>query len=421
MTRILCITANYPPHSLGGYELSCQDVMERLARRGHGVTVLTSDDRLDGVPDPPGERNGTPRVRRDLRRYWRDGDVWTPPLRERLRIERHNQRVLADAMAELRPEVIAVWHIGALSLGLVTAAIESRVPIVYAVCDDWPAYAVVLDPWFKLIDRLGPLAGLVRRLTGVPTAAPDIGRSGGFCFVSESTRLRNERFSRWTFPDAVVVYGGIDRQLFRPGPPHTWGWRLLFVGRFDERKGLETVIRAMAVLPDSTTLLAQGTGDDTERARLDALATELGVADRIELTRAPREALPARYAAADVFVFPSEWEEPFGMVPLEAMACGTPVVATGTGGSGEFLVDGRNCLRFAPGDAPALAAAITRLADDPVLRDRLIDGGLRTAEYFDADHLADTFEAWYVAAAAGYPDGRPPGRGFGIEVIDAHG
>ena len=59
---------------------------------------------------------------------------------------------------------------------------------------------------------------------------------------------------------------------------------------------------------------------------------------------AAREELPAAYRAADVFVFPSTWSEPFGLVPIEAMACGVPVVGSGTGGSGEFLIDGATAL-----------------------------------------------------------------------------
>jgi glycogen synthase len=77
------------------------------------------------------------------------------------------------------------------------------------------------------------------------------------------------------------------------------------------------------------------------------------------------------------------WEEPWGLVPLEAMAVGRPVVATGTGGSGEYLVDGENCLIYGPPDnAAQLAAAIRRLADDEGLRGRLREGGFATAEKF---------------------------------------
>src|SRR3546814_11043486 len=86
-------------------------------------------------------------------------------------------------------------------------------------------------------------------------------------------------------------------------------------------------------LDAGTTLEVQGTGDPAERDRMASLAAELGLGDRVEFGSVDRAGLVERYRAADAFVFPSEWEEPFGLVPLEAMACGTPVMATGAGGS----------------------------------------------------------------------------------------
>jgi glycosyltransferase involved in cell wall biosynthesis len=85
------------------------------------------------------------------------------------------------------------------------------------------------------------------------------------------------------------------------------------------------------------------------------------------------------YAAADVLVFPVEWEEPWGLVPLEAMASGVPVVATGAGGSGEYLRDGENSVLFPAGDEAALARALSELAGDPERRESLRRGGLQTA------------------------------------------
>jgi glycosyltransferase involved in cell wall biosynthesis len=107
-------------------------------------------------------------------------------------------------------------------------------------------------------------------------------------------------------------------------------------------------------------------------------------------------------------LFPGE--EDFGIVPVEAMACGTPVLATGAGGSGEFLRDGENCLLFERGDPAALAEGVRRLAADPTLRRRIAVGGLATANELTSDHLADTFEAWHRAAAERFRSALPPAR-----------
>jgi glycosyltransferase involved in cell wall biosynthesis len=411
MARVLVLANMYPPHHLGGYELSCQDVMTRLAGRGHEVAVLTTTTRFAGIADATDPR--IPDVRRELRFYWDDHRLLDPPLRERLAIERHNQHRLRAALDDLRPDVVSVWNMGAMSLGLLTTIADRGIPMVYAVCDEWPVYAPRLDAWTRLFrDRPRWLGAAARAVTRLPVAPPDLGRTGAFCFVSDFARRRAEA-AGWTFPRATVVYSGIERSEF-PTPADAgrrpWRWRLLFVGRLDERKGLETLVRALALLPQEATLDVVGPGDAEFRARVDGLVADLGLGARVTFAEGPRSELAARFAAADVFVFPSEWEEPFGLVPVEAMACATPVVATGTGGSAEFLADGRNCLLVPPRDPEAVAAAVRRLAGDGDLRARLVAGGLATAGVLDTDRLADTFEAWHVAAAARFRDGVPADR-----------
>jgi glycosyltransferase involved in cell wall biosynthesis len=100
-----------------------------------------------------------------------------------------------------------------------------------------------------------------------------------------------------------------------------------------------------------------------------------------------RDEVRAAYDESDAVVFPVRWEEPWGLVPLEAMARGRPVVATGRGGSGEYLRDGGNALLFEAGDERALAACVTRLAGDPELCRRLVAAGLETAPRYTEEQL----------------------------------
>jgi hypothetical protein len=101
--------------------------------------------------------------------------------------------------------------------------------------------------------------------------------------------------------------------------------------------------------------------------------------------------VPESYASADVVLFPVLWEEPWGLVPLEAMASGRPVVASlAGGGAAEYLRDGENCLQFPPDDPSALAATVTRVAEDAELRTRLVTAGGKTAARF-------TEQAFYEA------------------------
>ncbi len=423
MTRVLVVNLYYPPHHLGGYEASCADVVERLADRGHELAVLASNSRPTGVADPPGERDGRVPVWRDLTAYVEDGELLSPPVLRRWGIERANQRALRQAIRRHRPDVISAWQIGGLSLGLLTTIAASDIPVTYAVCDDWLSYSFELDAWNRLFRRMPKAAArAIGAVLRVPTTTPDLGRTGPFLFVSELTRERAGRYSPWTIEGSVVVHSGIDTRAFPPMPPasildarRTWGGRLLYAGRYDPRKGIETVIRALGHL-DGEVLEVHGLGSPTEQRRLEAVATDVGVRDRVEFASSRRDQLADRYRAADLVVFPSEWEEPFGLVPLEAMASGAPVAGTGMGGSGRFLIDGVNCVRFRPADPADLAAAVRRVSDDAAFRARLVTAGLRTAAVFDVERLADDFEAWHTAAAEHYAHGRPAER-----VVDLDG
>jgi D-inositol-3-phosphate glycosyltransferase len=209
-------------------------------------------------------------------------------------------------------------------------------------------------------------------------------------------------------PDGTILSPGVsERFLLVAGEaePPPWHWRLLYVGRVVEQKGIETAIESLSSLPDEATLRIVGDGEAGYRGSLERLARTRGVTARVAFEPArPHEEMSEVYRDADAVVFPVRWAEPWGLVPLEAMALGRPVLATGRGGSGDYLRDADNALLFEAGDARALARSALRLADDPALRARLRAGGLRTArshsEYeFNARALAEIQAA--CAAAAG--------------------
>jgi glycosyltransferase involved in cell wall biosynthesis len=278
--------------------------------------------------------------------------------------------------------------------------------------DDWLDFGPRYDAWARLFLERPRIARVVRLVSGVPTSLADLGSAAAFCFVSDTTRRHAEEHSRWTFPVSSVVWSGVDRSTFYPSGEtgRQWRWRLLFVGRMARSKGVDTVIRALPRLPAEAELTIAGRGDPRLLQELRDLASSLGVAHRVHWTVADRPALRGLYADSDVLVFPARWKEPFGLVPVEAMACGTPVVATGTGGSGEICLDGLNCLRFPPDDVDALVEQLHRLAADDALRARLVQGGLATADELTIDRLADILEDWHVRAVEGFANGMPAHR-----------
>ena len=148
---------------------------------------------------------------------------------------------------------------------------------------------------------------------------------------------------------------------------------ILQLGRMVPRKGVDTVIRgfarAAASLGDARLLIVGGDGGDPalqpELVRLSGIAGEERVADRVTFAGArARDQLRLYYGAADVFVT-TPWYEPFGITPLEAMACARPVIAAAVGGLKSTVVEGETGLLVPPKDPVALAAALVALLDDP--------------------------------------------------------
>jgi D-inositol-3-phosphate glycosyltransferase len=186
----------------------------------------------------------------------------------------------------------------------------------------------------------------------------------------------------------TVVPCGVDLKLFRPdgpvAPRPSTGFRLLVVSRLVERKGIGNVITAMAQLPGAELVVAGGPpsaelAGDPEARRLTALAGRLGVARRVRfLGRVGRGDLPALYRSADLVVT-VPWYEPFGIVPLEAMACGVPVVASAVGGLVDTVVDGVTGVHVPPRRPGLVAAAVAGLLADPERRAILGAAGARRA------------------------------------------
>ena len=171
-------------------------------------------------------------------------------------------------------------------------------------------------------------------------------------------------------------------------------------GRLVRRKGYDTTIEALTQLPDTELLIAGG-GDATperepEHDRLLALADQLGVADRVRLIgQVAHTQMPALLRSADLVVC-SPWYEPFGIVPLEAMACGVPVVASAVGGMLDSVVDGVTGAHVPPRDPAALAEVIGALLDAPDHRAALSRAGLeRVRSRYSWDRVAADTAAVY--------------------------
>jgi glycosyltransferase involved in cell wall biosynthesis/phosphoheptose isomerase len=230
----------------------------------------------------------------------------------------------------------------------------------------------------------------------------------------------------------TVVPCGVDLELFTPGgavePRDLDRRRLLYVGRLVQRKGVGNVISALPQLAGVELVIAGGPersriDEDPEARRLGALAEQLGVTDRVQLRgRVERERLPELIRSADAVVT-VPWYEPFGIVPLEAMACGVPVIATAVGGMIDSVVDGTTGVHVPPRDPERLAEAISSLLEDPAARRAYGTAGAKRARrLYDWRRIAtqaiDVY-AQVVAAASGRRRRRHVGKGGSADHLAA--
>jgi len=223
----------------------------------------------------------------------------------------------------------------------------------------------------------------------------------------------------------TVIPPGVDTAMFYPRSAAEAKARLgidpnfkllLFVGRIEPLKGVETLLRAVALLNDRglcdcETLCLSIIGGDTatqnvEMDRLQALRAELGLAELVTfLGKQDQDALPDYYAAAEAVIMPSHYES-FGMVALEAMACGTPVIASEVGGLAFLVRDGETGFHVPDRDPEALSDRICQIITDPLLRAELGEQAAAYAKGYAWPLIAEKIIGVYESVLAGRRDGK---------------
>lgn len=209
--------------------------------------------------------------------------------------------------------------------------------------------------------------------------------------VSESARVLVSRY----FPGAYVLTpNGVDTSSFARARPvrHVDGPEVLFFSRLEKRKGLEVLVRAMARVPGATLVVA-GSGPEEKAVR--ALARSLSV-DAAWLGRVADEDVASTYKGADVYCAPALGGESFGIVLVEAMAAGAPVVCSDLPG---FRAVTAGAARLVPpGDDESLAASLRAVLEDPAEAERMRREGAAAATRFDWDVLVPRVEEVYASA-----------------------
>jgi phosphatidylinositol alpha-mannosyltransferase len=192
--------------------------------------------------------------------------------------------------------------------------------------------------------------------------------------------------------DYTMLFNGVETADIRAAAPMPVRRpAILFLGRHEERKGLEVLLQALRLLEGDLSCWVAGDGPDTARLRV-----EFAGDDRIEwLGRITEADKMARLRSASVFCAPSLHGESFGVVLAEAMAAGTPVVASALDGYRNVATDGVDALLVEPGDPALLANALQRVLCDERLADSLIAKGTERADQFSMSRLADEYVTIY--------------------------
>jgi glycosyltransferase involved in cell wall biosynthesis len=207
----------------------------------------------------------------------------------------------------------------------------------------------------------------------------------------------------------AVIPSGVDSEKFSPdGPAEPRDPdrpRILTVGRFVERKGFAEVIQALKIVPSAECVVVGGPpaaelDADPFAGKLRSLAESTQVADRVRLVGAvPATEMPRWYRSADVLAA-APWYEPFGLTPLEAMACGVPVVGTAVGGLTDTVVDGLTGDLVPPRDPRSLGMALRRVLGDPVRRFAYATAALdRARQCYSWKRAAEQMSAVYAAVS----------------------
>jgi glycogen synthase len=380
--KALLVTREYPPHIYGGAGVVADQLSRALARR-MAVEVRCFDPReprSDGITlrgYTPWERLGG-----------KDGPRFVPAL-ETLSIG------LAMARDEVDADVVHA-HTWYADMGALWISTLYRIPLVVTLHSMEP-----LRPWKA--DQLG--SGYLVSSWIEKTAVESAHR-----VIAVSHKMREDILEYFKADPSrvVVIHNGIDPDQFRRTTDRDALDRLgvrapyvLFVGRITDQKGIFHLLEAARALPAGVQVVLCASAPDTpeieERLRR-AVAGQPNVKWINEMV--PVGVVTQLYSHAAVFCCPSVYE-PFGLINLEAMACETPVVASGVGGILEVVEDGKTGLLVPPAQPAALAEALTRVLGNPDLaRDMGKAGRRRVEEKFAWASVAERTERVYADAIA---------------------
>jgi glycogen synthase len=409
--RILVLSNLFPPAILGGYEVECAGIVERL-RRENEVLVLTS---RRGRAEA-GEEPGVIRLL-DFLPYRRRSRLLAPLYAVRA------ARATRKLIQEFEPEIVYVWNGSQIPQVAIRLLELSKAKVAYRVCEHWFGNLYETDAFMQGV-RGGRWARLMRLVNRLPWLRVD-----GHQPVDVAICWNSERVKRMTsVPDTarpvlerVIIPATRQSEVFiglerRPSASPSIG----FVGRVAPEKGVEVLIEALARLEREHGIAATaeiaGSGDSGLVRGLRGLAAALGIADRVHWRgRLEVEGLKEMLSGLHVLVVPSTWEEPAPLVIIEGALAGVPLIASRVGGIPDMVRDGEEVLLFPAGDAAALCDALHRtLTEAEETAARAVRASERV-QAFRIDRYDEAMDEFLRAGIVALDAGREASAGPDVE------
>lgn len=341
--RITILTNLYPPQAIGGYERAMADYARLLHKRGHEVLVLTSNTKEYTIDYTL--TDSEPLVKRCLilGGFWNDtGGFWFPPEQvEPINLE--NQKILVQELKSFQPQVCLVGNIDLLRIELLNIFLIAEIPVIHYVMNASPGYPLEVYP-----------------------------RSPLYKYITCSNWIR-QKLQEQGYPVATAetIYpGAAVEEFYQPELPPQDRLRIAYASLVMYYKGADILIESLCLLQAAgipfTATIAGGSLEANFVEALQKLIESEGFQEQVYFPGTlSRQQLKKLYKTHNVLVFPSRFEEPFGISQIEAMAAGLTLVTSGTGGAREIVEDGEDGLIFESENPLHLAEILSSLPNFP--------------------------------------------------------
>lgn len=343
--RIVVITNLYPPQMIGGYERSISDFSRLLRSRGHTVLVLTSNTNyLSRLSTSTDVDNADLTICRRLSLYgdWSDRGAYPFHPAKVASIAVGNSKIIEKEVQDFKPDVCLAGNIDFLGSIILEPLLDHHIPVLHYVMNGLPGYPPELTP-----------------------------QSSHYRYITCSDWVR-ESLHQHGYPTATAqtIYPGAAVEDFyqEKSPPHDF-LRIAYASLLMQYKGADVLLEALWLLHNSgvsfNATLAGGTLEPEFVKALQEMVNSEGLQEKVKFVGTlSRAELQQLYKTHNVLVFPSRFQEPFGISQIEAMAAGLTLVTSGTGGAKEVIESGWDGLVFDSENPLALADALTSLTLD---------------------------------------------------------